>query len=203
MNKIIKYAAVGLCSIILGLGSIEPASASNILSIEDITLQDNIAQEATEKKKEKKKIKETTVKNSEQETEEVAIIEETQTESEIEEVPISNDIVEYAKQYVGNAYVYGGNSLTGGIDCSHFVWQVLKNTGHYDGNYATSAGWKNLGQSVSSLDEAQAGDIIVYSGHVAIYDGQGKLIQAKGSKYGITYDRDADYKKILAIRRFN
>lgn len=38
MNKIIKYAAVGLCSIILGLESIEPASASNILSIEDITL---------------------------------------------------------------------------------------------------------------------------------------------------------------------
>lgn len=197
MNKIIKYAAVGLCSIILGLGSIEPAAASDFLSINNTVLyNDNIAQvaeEQSQKPKKKNKIKE--------EIEQITIEEETQLQ--IEEIQESNDIVEYAKQYIGNPYVYGGNSLTDGIDCSHFVWQVLKNTGHYDGEYTTSAGWKTLGQSISSLDEAQAGDIIVYSGHVAIYDGQGKLIQAKGSKYGITYDRDADYKKILAIRRFN
>lgn len=113
------------------------------------------------------------------------------------------DIIQYAKQFIGNPYIYGGNSLTNGIDCSHFVWQVLCNTGHYNGEYRTSGEWASAGQQVESLDDAIAGDIIVYSGHVAIYDGQGKIIQAKGKAYGITYDRSADYKSIKAIRRFN
>ena len=111
-------------------------------------------------------------------------------------------IVAYADQFVGNPYVWGGNSLTNGIDCSHFVWQVLKNTGAYSGGYTTSAGWRSLGKPVSSLSEARAGDVICYSGHVAIYDGYGGIVEAKGSKWGITHDRRADHTTILAIRRF-
>lgn len=111
-------------------------------------------------------------------------------------------IVAYADQFVGNPYVWGGNSLTNGIDCSHFVYQVLKNCGVYDGGYVTSAGWRYKGSPVSSLSEAQAGDVICYSGHVAIYDGYGGIVEAKGSKWGITHDRSAAYGKILAIRRF-
>ncbi len=111
-------------------------------------------------------------------------------------------IVAYADQFVGNPYVWGGNSLTNGIDCSHFVWQVLKNCGVYSGGYTTSGGWRSLGQSVGSLSEARAGDVICYSGHVAIYDGNGGIVEAKGSQWGITHDRSADCKTILAIRRF-
>ena len=111
-------------------------------------------------------------------------------------------IVAYADQFVGNPYVWGGNSLTNGIDCSHFVWQVLKNTGAYSGGYTTSAGWRSLGRPVSSLAEAKAGDVICYSGHVAIYDGYGGIVEAKGTKWGITHDRRADHTTILAIRRF-
>lgn len=111
-------------------------------------------------------------------------------------------IVAYADQFVGNPYVWGGNSLTNGIDCSHFVWQVLKNTGAYSGGYTTSAGWRSLGKPVSSLSQARAGDVICYSGHVAIYDGYGGIVEAKGSKWGITHDRRADHTTILAIRRF-
>ena len=111
-------------------------------------------------------------------------------------------IVAYEDQFVGNPYVWGGNSLTNGIDCSHFVWQVLKNTGAYSGGYTTSAGWRSLGKPVSSLSEARAGDVICYSGHVAIYDGYGGIVEAKGSKWGITHDRRADHTTILAIRRF-
>ena len=111
-------------------------------------------------------------------------------------------IVAYADQFVGNPYVWGGNSLTNGIDCSHFVYQVLKNCGVYSGGYTTSAGWRTLGKPVASLSEARAGDVLCYSGHVAIYDGHGGIVEAKGSKWGITHDRRANYKTILAIRRF-
>ncbi|MDO4805508.1 MAG: NlpC/P60 family protein, partial [Lachnospiraceae bacterium] len=126
-----------------------------------------------------------------------------QAAAEIQEVINSGaSIVEYANQFVGNPYVWGGNSLTSGIDCSHFVWQVLQNNGVYNGEYRTSGEWVNAGEAVSSLAEAQAGDVICYSGHVAIYDGEGGIVEAKGSAYGITHDRAADYKDIVAIRRF-
>ncbi len=111
-------------------------------------------------------------------------------------------ITAYASKFIGNPYVYGGNSLTKGIDCSHFVYQVLKNCGVYDGEYVTSAHWRTKGKAVSSLSQAQAGDIICYDGHVAIYDGNGKLIEALGKKHGICHKRSATSDKILAIRRF-
>lgn len=85
-----------------------------------------------------------------------------------------NGIITFAKQFVGRPYVWGGNSLTDGIDCSHFVWQILTRCGAYDGEYTTSDGWRSLGTEVTSLDEARTGDVICYNGHVALYDGEGK-----------------------------
>lgn len=111
-------------------------------------------------------------------------------------------IVSYANQFVGNPYVWGGNSLTNGIDCSHFVYQVLKNCGVYSGGYVTSAGWRSKGYAVANLASAQAGDIICYSGHVAIYDGHGGIVEAQSSNAGITNNRSASCQTILAIRRF-
>ena len=111
-------------------------------------------------------------------------------------------IVDYADQFVGCPYVWGGNSLTNGCDCSHFVFNVLRNCGVYGGDYLTSGEWAYVGRSVSSLSSAQAGDVIVYSGHVAIYDGEGGIVEAKGSQWGITHDRSATCKSIVAIRRF-
>lgn len=112
-------------------------------------------------------------------------------------------IVQTAKQYIGNPYVWGGSSLTQGCDCSHFVWLVLQQAIGYEGQYVTSWGFETLGQAVESLDEAAAGDIICYGDHVAIYDGKGMIIQAKGSQYGITYDASAQCMPIVAIRRIN
>ena len=85
-----------------------------------------------------------------------------------------NGIITFAKQFVGRPYVWGGNSLTDGIDCSHFVWQILTRCGAYDGEYTTSDGWRSLGTEVTSLDEARTGDVICYNGHVALYDGEEK-----------------------------
>lgn len=114
------------------------------------------------------------------------------------------DIVNYARQFVGKTpYAWGGNSYETGMDCSHFVWNILKDTGAYDGDYVTSDGFLNLGEPVDGLENAQAGDVIVYNGHVAIYDGEGGIIEAKGAAYGTTNDRAADSSEILGIRRIN
>lgn len=111
-------------------------------------------------------------------------------------------IINYANQFVGCPYVWGGNSLSGGCDCSHFVYNILKDTGYYTGEYTTSTNWRNLGQEVGSIEQAQAGDIVVYSGHVAIYDGNGRIIEAQSSSAGITNNRSATSGNIIAIRRF-
>ena len=111
-------------------------------------------------------------------------------------------IVQFALQWVGNPYVWGGNSLTNGIDCSHFVWQCLTHCGVYNGPYAPSGEWRSLGQPVADLAHAKAGDVLCYAGHVAIYDGNGMIVEAKNETAGITHDRSADCRPILAIRRF-
>ena len=111
-------------------------------------------------------------------------------------------ITSIADSYVGGKYVYGGSSLSSGVDCSHFVWLVLQQAGAYSGGYMTSGEWAYAGSPVSSLSEAQAGDVIVYSGHVAIYDGNGGIIEAQSSKAGITHSRSAAHGSIVAIRRF-
>ncbi len=114
-------------------------------------------------------------------------------------------IVDYALNFVGNPYVWGGSSLTSGCDCSHFVYLVLKDVGAYNGGYVTSSNWNKLGTKVKGgLSNAQAGDVVVYSGHVGIYDGKGKLVEAKGRKWGITNDRSPQNSshKLLGVRRF-
>lgn len=116
-------------------------------------------------------------------------------------------IVAEADKYVGKVpYVLQGDSLVDGIDCSHFVYRILKLCGVYDGEYLRSTKWINVGEPVQDLEHAIAGDIIVWDGHVAIYDGKGKIIEAKGTKWGLTHDRNAtnaiDKKTFLGIRRF-
>lgn len=99
-------------------------------------------------------------------------------------ITTGNDILDYAQQFLGNPYVWGGNSLTNGCDCSHFVYNVLKNTGHYGGGYRTSGNWASAGEAVT-VDSVQPGDIIVYGGHVAIYLDSNHIVHAKGKDYGI------------------
>lgn len=114
-------------------------------------------------------------------------------------------IVDYALNFVGNPYVSGGTSLTSGCDCSGFVYSILKDLKLYNGNRIVSDDWANQGTKVKGgLKNAQAGDVVVYSGHVGIYDGNGKLIESKGEKWGITNDRSPKKvkHKFLGVRRF-
>lgn len=107
-------------------------------------------------------------------------------------------VAEYALQFVGNPYVYGGTSLTNGADCSGFVMSVYANFGV--GLPHSSASDRTQGYGIDGLENAQPGDLICYSGHVAIYIGDGQIVHASNKKSGIKVS-NADYRKILAIRR--
>ena len=112
------------------------------------------------------------------------------------------DVINYAYQFLGNPYVYGGNSLTNGIDCSGFVQQIY---GHFGYSLPrTSSAYTGVGETVS-YSEAQPGDILVYrygdgSGHVAIYIGDGQVIHASTPKTGICIG-SATYTQPYSVQR--
>ena len=108
------------------------------------------------------------------------------------------DIVAFAQQFVGHPYVWGGNSLTNGVDCSGFVHQVYAHFGISTPRY--SQAFKSVGQPVS-YQNIQAGDVVVYPGHVAIYIGNGNIVEAQSTRAGITNSRPVNCHTITAIRR--
>ena len=107
-------------------------------------------------------------------------------------------LVNFALQYVGYPYKYGGNSLTQGCDCSGFVNLVYKNFGLTVPRQ--SYAFKSVGQPVAFAN-LKAGDIVVYPGHVAIYIGNGKIVEAQSTRAGITCTRSVTCSTITAIRR--
>ena len=109
-----------------------------------------------------------------------------------------SSVVSYAMQFVGNPYVWAGNSLTNGVDCSGFVHEVYAHFGISTPRY--SQAFKSVGQAVS-FDNIQPGDVVVYPGHVAIYAGGGVIVEAQSTKAGITANRNVQCHTILAIRR--
>lgn len=106
-------------------------------------------------------------------------------------------VVSYACQFVGNPYVWGGTSLTNGADCSGFVMSVFAHFGISLPH--SSAAMQGCGKAVSYAN-AQPGDLICYSGHVAIYMGGGQIVHAQSTAVGITTS-SATYRTIVAVRR--
>lgn len=118
-------------------------------------------------------------------------------ETESSESGSGNSVIGYALQFVGNPYVWGGTSLTNGVDCSGFVMQVYA---HYGISLPhSSAALRGVGHGVS-YSEAQPGDIVCYSGHVGIYIGGGQIVHASNPRDGIKVST-ATFKSIVAVRR--
>lgn len=112
-----------------------------------------------------------------------------------------SSVVSYACQFIGNPYVSGGTSLTNGCDCSGFVMSVYANFGISlpHSSYAL----QSCGQEVS-YENARAGDLICYAGHVAIYMGNGQIVNASSSApypIGGIKTNTATYRSILTVRR--
>ncbi len=114
------------------------------------------------------------------------------------ESALGQSVASYACQFVGNPYVYGGTSLTNGADCSGFVMSVYANFGVSLPH--SSSGDRSVGTAVGGLANAQPGDIICYSGHVAIYIGNGQIVHASTAKTGIKIS-DVNYRTPLGVRR--
>ncbi len=106
-------------------------------------------------------------------------------------------VASYACQFIGNPYVWGGTSLTNGADCSGFVMSVYAAFGI--GLPHSSSALTGVGYGVSPSD-MQPGDIVCYSGHVAIYIGNGAIVHASTEATGIKTS-SVGYKPIIAVRR--
>lgn len=107
------------------------------------------------------------------------------------------EVVNFAMQFIGRPYVYGGTSLTNGADCSGFVQSVYKNFGV---SLPRSSSQQRSAGTAVDYANAQPGDIICYSGHVGIYIGNGQIVHASSPSTGIKVG-NATYRSILSVRR--
>ncbi len=133
------------------------------------------------------------------------IQEEIQKAKEAEEKRLrrGKDIVECAKQYVGNPYVWGGNSLTNGVDCSGFTQQIFLK---FDVSLPRTAAAQSTGGDGVSESDMQPGDLVFYSNgsrvsHVAIYCGEGMIVHAANRRSGIKISK-YNYSRPYCIKRY-
>lgn len=118
---------------------------------------------------------------------------------------VQEQIADYACEFVGNPYVWGGTSLTNGADCSGFVQTLF---GEFGIETPRTADCQYFDSVHITEDELQKGDLIFYGpnvndiGHVAIYLGDGKIVHAKGKAYGIVISDDYKYAHIAGYGRY-
>ena len=131
-------------------------------------------------------------------------VKEEEVKEEKKETYLGEEVISYAKQFLGNPYVYGGNSLTKGVDCSGFVQQVFKNFG-IKVTRSSRSQFASDGYKVSKK-ELLPGDLVFYGyngniDHVAIYAGGDQIIHSSTPETGITMDSLYFGKPMIGIKR--
>lgn len=118
---------------------------------------------------------------------------------------LRQQVVDYALQFVGNPYVWGGTSLTSGADCSGFTQSVLADNGV---SVSRTAGQQSQGGTSVDLDSIQPGDLLFYEGsgdygigHVSMYIGNGQVVHASNSTDGIIVS-DVDYRTPVSAKSY-
>lgn len=155
------------------------------------------AEEAARKAEEKRRAEEARKKAEEARRK----AEEAAKKAEEERVAKRQEIVDYALQFEGNPYVYGGTSLTNGADCSGFVMSVFANFGYELPRVAAS---QYIDSQKKDISEIETGDLVFYGNspegiyHVALYIGDGKIIHASTAATGIKIS-DYDYEQPYGI----
>ncbi len=187
---------------------VQSGSVTGYVYSEYITIGNNAEQKAQEIIAETQKSPEEAFTYAESREEEEARIakeqeEEAQAAAEGTEAAVTvgsgngQAVVDYACQFIGNPYVWGGTSLTNGADCSGFVQSVYANFGI--SLPRTTWDQENVGIGVS-YEEALPGDLILYDGHVGIYMGNGQIVNAMNESDGIGIC-PATYTNIITVRR--
>lgn len=166
------------------------------------TYAENLVMEAQQEGKEEAEAFTYAVSRKSEEAQMTQEVQENVQQTETTEVsaqPASNGqvIVDYACQFIGNPYVWGGTSLTDGADCSGFVQSVFAHFGI--SLPRTTYDQINAGVEVS-YDQAMPGDLICYDGHIGIYIGNGQIVNAQNPEQGIGIS-PATYTTILSVRR--
>lgn len=166
------------------------------------TYAENLVTEAQQEGKEEEEAFNYAVSRESEEAQMTQEVQENVQQTETTEVsaqPASNGqaIVDYACQFIGNPYVWGGTSLTDGADCSGFVQSVFAHFGI--SLPRTTYDQINAGVEVS-YDQAMPGDLICYDGHIGIYIGNGQIVNAQNPEQGIGIS-PATYTTILSVRR--
>lgn len=189
-----------------GFAKVNIEEGDGYISLDYVTLSTEFVKAESKAEEEARLAKEAAERRAAQEAANKAAAKKQATGAQTEVPPVvsgsgselGKSVADFACQFVGNPYVWGGTSLTNGADCSGFVMSVYANFGVSLPH--SSAADRNVGYAVGGIENAQPGDIICYSGHVAIYIGNGQIVHASTSKTGIIIS-NATYRSILSIRR--
>ena len=210
-----KFAAVVLCAVLVGavpsvvFADVDGVSAVSDGDVEVLSIEDGFSDGADSISAFASALADKTVSEVQgyQEAKaeaEVIAQERLEAEAAAEEARLEmrQGIVDFALQFVGNPYVYGGTSLTNGADCSGFVMSVFAEFGYELPRVAAAQCAASEKKDVSDIE---AGDLVFYGDggidHVALYIGDGKIVHASTAATGIKVS-DYDYRAPAAVGSF-
>ena len=207
-----KFAAVVLSAVLVGVvpsvvfADVDDVSAVSDGDVEELSIEDDFSDGADSISAFASALADKTVSEvqgyQEAKAEAARKAEEERKAAEAARLEMRQGIVDFALQFVGNPYVYGGTSLTNGADCSGFVMSVFAEFGYELPRVAAA---QCSASEKKSIADIEVGDLVFYGegciDHVALYIGDGKIVHASTAATGIKVS-DYDYRAPAAVGSF-